>query len=223
MKANKDALVIGEEGRARDFYDKLVDRNDNVAVESARNPDLLKISKSHNTAVLFLSQLTVVRRVYCWFIGSDGRIVHVFWVSQDDWKPLHTKLCVAMHEFAVQWENSEISIEYRGVEMLEDDAVVSFPKYLQSGSEYTESSMEDALEKKVLDPIPISKHLSDPFAEEESNGSITGINESIPRSNHSPISQAQPCFSLRHEAATSSKTDSTNPIEELSEITNEIR
>ncbi|CAB4037461.1 tetratricopeptide repeat [Paramuricea clavata] len=222
MEATKDALVIGEEGRARDFYDKLVDRSDNI-IESTPNPDLFKISKAHNTAVLFLSQLTVVGRVYCWFIGSDGRIVDVFWVSQDKWKPLHTKLCVIMHEFAVQWENSETSIEYRGVETLEDDTVVLFPKYLQSLSEHTESSRNNAFEKDVLDPVSGSKHLSSRFAKEESNQSITGANESILRSNHSSISRAQSCFSLRHEAATSSKKGSTNPIEELSKITNEIR
>ena len=121
METTKDALVIGEGGRARDFYDKLIDRNDNVD-ESLPNPEeLLKITQAHNTAVLFLSQLTVVARVYCWFIGSDGRIVNVFWVSQDAWKPLSTKLCVLMYELANHWRNSEISIEYRGVEKIEDE------------------------------------------------------------------------------------------------------
>ena len=101
MEVTKEALVIGEDGRARDFYDKLIDRNDNVD-ESLPNPEeLLKIAQAHNTAVLLLSQLTVVARVYCWFIGSDGRIVNVFWVSQDAWKPLSTKVCVlkSLEEF----------------------------------------------------------------------------------------------------------------------------
>jgi tetratricopeptide (TPR) repeat protein len=218
MEAPKDALVIGEEGRARDFYDKLVDRNENV-VESEPNLDLLKISIVHNTAVLFLSQLTVVSRVYCWFIGNDGRIVDVFWVSQDDWKPLNTKLCVTMHKLAVQWENSERSIEYRGVEPLEDNDVDSSPKYLQSVSEHTESSMEDALEKGVLDPNPSSN--PSPSLEEKSSRSIIGTNESITRSKHSPVPGTQPRFSSK--AATSSKKALRNLIEELSDITNKIR
>ena len=165
MEARKDALVIGEEGRARDFYDKLIDRNDNV-VESLALPnpeDLLKISKAHNTAVLFLSQLTVVGRVYCWFIGSDGRIVDVFWVEQDHWKPLHAELCVNMYELAIRWRNSEISVEYRGVETVKDN----------------ESSVEKSLEKDVLNPVPCSKDSSCLFSNNESDQGIRGTNKTI--------------------------------------------
>ena len=221
MEAPRDALVTSEEGRARDFYDKLVDRNDNVAQSTPNPEDLLEISKVHNIAMLFLSQLTVVSRVYCWLIGSDGRIVNVFWVSQDDWKPLHTKLCIAMHELASHWTNSETSIEYRGVETLEDDAVVSCPNYLQRTSENTESPMEDTLEKDILDPIPSSKYLSSLFLEEERSESTIRTDESTPRSNDRPISRVQTYFSTRIE--TCSKESSRNPIEEISEITNEIR
>ena len=119
MEAIEDALVIGEEGRARDFYDKLIDKSEDVAESSPNPEDLLKISKVHNTAVLFLSQLAVVGRVYCWFIGSNGRIIDVFWVPQDAWKPLSTKLYVTMNELAIHWRNSKTLVEYRGVEVNE--------------------------------------------------------------------------------------------------------
>ena len=171
MGATEDALVIGEEGRARDFYDELIDKNDNV-VESSPNPeDLLKISMVQNTAVLFISQLTVVGRVYCWFIGSNGRIMDVFWVSQDAWKPLNNKLCATVYDMEIHWRNSEISIEYRGVETLNDDAVVS--KFR------AKISVKDALEKDIFDPFPSTKCSSSLFktATRSKNGLKNPIEE----------------------------------------------
>jgi hypothetical protein len=126
-----------------------------------------------------------------------------------------------MHELASHWTNSETSIEYRGVETLEDDAVVSCPNYLQRTSENTESPMEDTLEKDILDPIPSSKYLSSLFLEEERSESTIRTDESTPRSNDRPLSRVQTYFSTRIE--TCSKESSRNPIEEISEITNEIR
>ena len=201
MEAKKDALVIGEEGRARDFYDKLVDKNVSV-VESAYSPEeLLEIPKIHNTAVLFLSQLTAVGRVYCWFIESDGRIVDVFWVSQDDWKPLNTKLCGSMYELAIHWRNSEISVEYRGVESEtfdEDGIVNSSQRYLQSTSEQTGFSVGDAPEKDVFDRVPF-------WREDRGHGILR--NES----------------SILSKTAKRTEKFPRNAIEEISEITNEIR
>lgn len=214
-KAIKDALFVGEEGRARDFYDNLVDRNENVA-ESAPNPEeLLRISKAKNTAVLFISQLTVVRRVYCWFIGTDGRIKDVFCVSHEDWVPLHTKLCVTMHELAAQWENSATSVEYRGVEMMEDGSEVSSSTFIESFGEQTESLVEERIETNDLDQIPSSGDYSNPFLAEESYQNIIAKDESIPRSNDVPA----PVVSFK---TTKSKV-SKNPMEEMSQVIDKIR
>ena len=217
-KAIKDALFIGEEGRARDFYDNLVDRNENVA-ESAPNPEeLLGISKVQNTAVLFISQLTVVSRVYCWFIGTDGRIKDVFFVSHEDWIPLHTKLCVTMHELAAQWENSETSVEYRGVEMLKDGSKVSSSIFIESISEQTESLVEKRIQTSDSDQIPSSCDHSDPFLPEEGYQSTIATDESIPRSNDVPV-RKQPLVSSK----TTKRKVSKNPMEEMSQVIDKIR
>ena len=201
MEASKDALVIGEEGRGRDFYDKLVDRNPNV-VESIPNPDeLLQIAIAHNTAVLFLSQLTVVGRVYCWFIGSDGRIVDVFLVPQDHWKPLNKRLYETMHELAIDWRNLEISVEYRGVEAFEND-------YLQSIGEHAGYSSGNVTGNDASDPITCSRYLSSPFpVGDESSQSLIGRDAS----------------SISLEIPTRSQESSGNAIKEISGIMNEIR
>ena len=212
MKATKEALVTSEEGRARDFYDKLVDINVN-AIQSAPNPEnLLKISKAHNTAVLFLSQLTVVGRVYCWLIGRDGTILDVFWVPQDAWKPLNRKMCFTMHELAVHWVNSKTSVEYRAVETLEDDwEEILSPEYFESTSETAQCSIQDPQEKKVLNSNSGSKYLFSAFPEEERNQSFQGKNEFRNKQGFST------------ETETRSEAVLTNPLEDISNITSEVR
>ena len=159
--AIKDALFIGEEGRARDFYDHLVDGNENVAASTLNPEELLRISQAQNTAVLFISQLAVVRQVYCWFIGTDGRIKDVFCVSHEDWIPLNTKLCATMHELAVQWEDLETSVEYRGVEEggveVERLEINDFDRILSSGDSSDLLLAEESYQSTIANDAPSAR------------------------------------------------------------------
>lgn len=191
--AIKDALFIGEEGRARDFYDHLVDGNENVAASTLNPEELLRISQTQNTAVLFISQLTVIRQVYCWFIGTDGRIKDVFCVSHEDWIPLNTKLCTTMHELAVQWEDLETSVEYRGVE----EGGVEVERF-------------ETIEINDFDRILSSGDSSDLLLAEESYQSTIA--------NDVPSARGQPLLSLKTD-----REVSENQMEEMSQVIDKIR
>lgn len=57
--AREEALLVGETGRGRDFYDKVTAQDGKGSVSLDTVQDILKFVKRNNLAVLFLSQLEV--------------------------------------------------------------------------------------------------------------------------------------------------------------------
>ena len=112
--AKEDALLIGEMGRARDFYDKVASEGDQG--DCLNTPQaLLDFAKSQKVAILFLSTLKVVNTLCGWFISSDGSIER-FSAPQTEWENILTKLCVTMLQLQGRYK-----IEFRGIEGQEDD------------------------------------------------------------------------------------------------------
>ncbi|XP_028411522.1 tetratricopeptide repeat protein 28-like [Dendronephthya gigantea] len=85
-KADADALLVGEMGRGRDFYDKVIKEDQSKQLNTATA--LLELAKTNKQAILFLSKLDVVQEMQMWFISPNGEITS-FGKKLHEWeKPL---------------------------------------------------------------------------------------------------------------------------------------
>ncbi|XP_028418090.1 tetratricopeptide repeat protein 28-like [Dendronephthya gigantea] len=71
-KADADALLVGEMGRGRDFYDKVIKEDQSKQLKTPNA--LLELAKTNKQAILFLSKLDVVQEMRIWFISPNGEI-----------------------------------------------------------------------------------------------------------------------------------------------------
>ena len=180
-----EALAVAEEGRARDFYDKLVE-DESIGAAPTTPENLLAIAAAQKTAVLFLSQLDIVNTLHGWFIAPNGKVEEVFQIAQDVWQPLHTSLCVTMYELHAHWSRSKLSIEFRGVEIGEkgDALATTHSEELEEGegslpvvSEVRpltqDKSMESAFLTTKESTIPADKSISKSMQDSDASVTIT--------------------------------------------------
>lgn len=169
-KAKGEALLVGEKGRGRDFYDKFV-RDEGEQSSYLNTPqDLLNLSKNKNEAVLFLSQLDVVEKMCGWFITPDGKITDVFVSPTDKWEQALTSLCVAMYNLQSSSEYQNRAVEIRGVEVADDEFETSLETLEESiktvtserGSDRTNPATNPPSLDCMRGPRSASKALQDP-------------------------------------------------------------
>lgn len=149
--AEDEALLVGEKGRARDFYDKFV-RKEGVQSGHLNSPQaLLNLAKSQKEAVLFLSQLDVVNKMCIWLISPIGGIEKVLVLPNDQLDDVLKELCLTMYELQTQNEALEESTEFRGIQVEEDELDIS----LECWEEFKETTEEIEDETARLD-CPLS-------------------------------------------------------------------
>ncbi|XP_046853314.1 tetratricopeptide repeat protein 28-like [Xenia sp. Carnegie-2017] len=101
-----EALLVAEKGRARDFFDRIEKERD-FRIDSV--DDLLNMIEQKKIAVMFISNLEEVGKLYFWLISSRGKLLKHYSIPSTEYHEIFTNL-----DFALRKTQGRYKIEIRG-------------------------------------------------------------------------------------------------------------